>query len=186
MPDMSAWGPLALLAGEWVGETGVDRAFSHTQGHVLDTPYREICSMHPFGPVDSGSQELYGLDYRTTIWRGTEDHPFHAESGYWLWDAATNQVMKCFVIPRGIAVLAGGTCEPDARSWSMSAALGDTHYSISENLHLANNASSRRYDVTVYVGDDGSWSYDQTTVLRMNEFEGPFSHTDHHVLHRAS
>lgn len=55
---MKEWGPLAALAGEWVGSSGVDRAFSHTAGHVLDTPYRETCSMHPFGPVDSGSQEL--------------------------------------------------------------------------------------------------------------------------------
>ena len=181
---MKEWGPLAALAGEWVGSAGVDRAFSHTAGHVLDTPYRETCSMRPFGPIDSGSQELYGLDYRTAIWRGTEDHPFHAESGYWLWDAATNQVMKAFAIPRGIVVLAGGTTEPESTTFTMRAVLGDPHYSISENLHLSTHASSELYEVTVTVGD-GQWSYEQTTTLRMTEFDGPFSHTDHHALTRA-
>lgn len=111
---MKEWGALAALAGEWVGGSGVDRAFSHTQGHVLDTPYREMCSMRPFGPVDSDSQELFGLDYRTAIWRRAEDHPFHAVS---------------------VA--------------------------------------------------DGGWSYEQTTMLRMTEFDGPLSHTDAHLLRRA-
>jgi hypothetical protein len=49
---MKEWGPLAALAGEWVGGSGVDRAFSHTQGHVLDTPYREMFS-GPFSHTDA-------------------------------------------------------------------------------------------------------------------------------------
>ena len=57
------WGPLAGLAGEWEGEGGVDRAFKHSQNVVFDTDYREKCTMKPFGPVENGSQVLYGLDY---------------------------------------------------------------------------------------------------------------------------
>jgi hypothetical protein len=56
------WGPLGLLAGEWEGDGGLDTAFSHAQGRVLGTPYRERMSMKPFGPVDNGRQHLYGLD----------------------------------------------------------------------------------------------------------------------------
>ena len=37
----SEWGPLAGLIGEWQGEGGLDRAYSHSQQKVLDTPYLE-------------------------------------------------------------------------------------------------------------------------------------------------
>ena len=48
--------------------------------------------MKPFGPVDNGTQALYGLDYRMAAWRGDEENPFHTEVGYWLWDAADRAV----------------------------------------------------------------------------------------------
>ena len=87
------WGPLGALAGEWEGEGGLDTAFSHAEGKVLGSPYLEKCTMKPFGPVDNGSQHLYGLDYRSAMWRGDEENPFHTEVGYWLWDAATGEVV---------------------------------------------------------------------------------------------
>lgn len=179
------WGPLSALAGEWEGEAGVDRAFSHERGAVHDTPYREICTMKPFGPVDNGRQSLYGLDYKSAMWRGDEENPFHTEVGYWLWDAATGEVMKGFVVPRGITALAGGVAAADATSWVMRAALDDPHYSIGENRYLAAHASSLSYEVTVTVGD-GVWTYDQTTMLRMDQFSEPFAHTDHHTLRRKA
>ncbi len=52
---------------------------------------------------------LYGLDYRMAAWRGTEENPFHTEVGYWLWDARDSEVIRCFLIPRGSAVVAGAT-----------------------------------------------------------------------------
>jgi len=35
--------------------------------------------------VDNGSQSLYGLDYKSAMWRWDEENPFHTEVGYWLW-----------------------------------------------------------------------------------------------------
>jgi len=180
----NAWGPLGPLAGDWEGDGGLDAAFSHARGEVLGTPYREKCSLKPFGPVDNGSQHLYGLDYRTAMWRGDEDNPFHTEVGYWLWDAATSEVTRCFVVPRGITVLAGGTAAPDASSFTLAAAQGEAGYTIGENRYLAGNASTLSYEVTITVGE-GTWSYDETTMLRMNEFSEPFAHTDHNALRRV-
>jgi hypothetical protein len=178
------WGPLGGLAGEWESDKGgLDTAFSHSQGKVLGTPYRERCTMKPFGPVDNGSQHLYGLDYRTAMWRGDEENPFHTEVGYWLWDSATGEVMKGFVVPRGITVLAGGTAAPDARAFTLRAARGDTRYGFGENSYLAENASTLSYEVRITVGEE-EWSYDEITMLRMNEFDEPFAHTDHNTLHR--
>jgi hypothetical protein len=178
------WGPLEGMAGEWEGEGGLDTAFSHAQGAVIGTPYLERCTLKPFGPVDNGDQHLYGLDYRSAMWRGSEENPFHTEVGYWLWDAATGEVMRGFVVPRGITVLAGGTAAADATTFTMNAAQGEPQYTIGENLYLAKNASTLSYAVTITVDGD-TWSYDETTMLRMNEFTEPFAHTDHNTLHRV-
>jgi hypothetical protein len=179
------WGPLGPLAGEWESDAGVDTAFSHSQGKVLDTPFREKTSLKPFGPVDNGSQSLYGLDYKMAAWRGDEENPFHTEVGYWLWDAATGEVMKGFVVPRGITVLAGGVTAADATSFTMSAKAGDPRFSIGENQYLSANAATVSFTVTVTINPDGSWSYDETSTLRMNEFPDPFPHTDRNTLHNA-
>jgi hypothetical protein len=64
MAENSEWGPLAGLIGEWEGDQGVDFSFHNVEGEVGETKYREKVSMKPFGPVDNGTQHLYGLDYR--------------------------------------------------------------------------------------------------------------------------
>jgi hypothetical protein len=179
------WGPLGLLVGEWQAEGGLDTAYSHSQEKVVATPYLEKLTFKPFGPVDNGSQALYGLDYKSAMWRGDEENPFHTEVGYWLWDGATGEIMRGFVVPRGITVLAGGTADADARSFTLNAKAGDPQYSIGENKYLARNASTLSYTVTITINDDGSWSYDETTMLKMKEFEEPFAHTDHNTLRKV-
>ena len=180
------WGPLEALAGEWEAEGGLDTAYSHSRHEVLDTPYLEKLTMKPFGPVENGDQALYGLDYKSAMWRGSEDNPFHTEVGYWLWDAATGEVMRGFVVPRGITVLAGGIAAADATQWVMRAELGGEQYTIGENKYLAGNASTLSYEVTITVNGDDSWSYHETTMLRMREFDEPFAHIDHNTLRRVS
>lgn len=179
------WGPLGGLIGEWEAEGGLDKAYSHSQEKVLDTPYLEKLTMKPFGPVDNGGQSLYGLDYKTAMWRGDEENPFHTEVGYWLWDSATGEVLRGFVVPRGITVLAGGTAAADATEFTLKAALGGEQYTIGENKYLAKNASTLSYEVTITVHGDDSWSYNETTMLKMNEFPDPFAHTDHNTLRRV-
>ena len=131
------WGPLAGLIGEWQGEGGLDSAYSHARHEVVETPYLEKVTMKPFGPVDNGSQHLYGLDYRSAMWRGNEENPFHTEVGYWLWDGATGEIMRCFVVPRGITTFAGGTATADAASFVLRADRGADLYNIGENTYLA-------------------------------------------------
>ncbi len=178
------WGPLAGLIGEWEGTGGLDAAYSHAKDKVLETPYLEKVTFKPFGPVDNGRQHLYGLDYKTAMWRGSEDNPFHTEVGYWLWDGDNDEVLRGFVVPRGITVLAGGTCKADATEFNLSAELGAHQYTIGENQYLARNASTLSYKVTITTGDD-TWSYDEVTMLSMKEMDEPFSHSDRNTLHRA-
>jgi hypothetical protein len=178
------WGPLDRLAGEWEGEGGLDTAFAHATSGVLGTPYLEKCSLKPFGPVDNGSQHLYGLDYKSAMWRDGQENPFHTEVGYWLWDGATGEVMRGFVVPRGITVLAGGISSADATGFTLRATQGGAQYTIGENRYLAANASTLSYEATITVGVD-TWSYEEVAMLRMNEFDEPFAHTDHNTLRRV-
>ena len=119
------WGPLARLAGIWEGEKGEDVAYANENGKIGLTPYREHIDFKPFGPVENGTQVLYGLDYRMAAWRGDEENPFHTEVGYWMWDARDSEVVRCFLIPRGSAIVAGATVAltpPSSRSRRTSAA----------------------------------------------------------------
>jgi hypothetical protein len=178
------WGPLGPLVGEWEGEGGLDTAYSHSKHEVLGTPYLEKVTLKPFGPVDNGNQHLYGLDYKTAMWRDNEDNPFHTEVGYWLWDAATGEVLRGFVVPRGITVLAGGTASADATSFTLKAARGEALYTIGENAYLAEHASTLDYEVTITTGG-GTWSYEETTTLKMDEMSEPFAHTDRNSLRKV-
>ena len=179
------WGPLGPLAGDWRGEGGLDTAFSHAQDKVVATPYLEKLTFKPFGPVQNGRQALYGLDYKSAMWRGDEDNPFHTEVGYWLWDGAAGEIVRGFVVPRGIVVLAGGHCAADATEFTLSAEARGAQYTIGENEYLAKNASALSYSVVITVNGDAAWSYNETTMLEMCEMPAPFAHTDHNTLHKV-
>ena len=118
------------------------------------------------------------------MWRNDEENPFHTEVGYWLYDGATGEVLRGFVVPRGITVLAGGTVSADATEFTLRAEKGAPLYTIGENSYLEKNASTLSYEVTITIGD-GTWSYKEDTVLKMKEFNEPFHHTDGNTLSRA-
>ncbi|WP_239308209.1 MULTISPECIES: heme-binding beta-barrel domain-containing protein [unclassified Frankia] len=178
------FGPLAALAGEWEGDEGLDVAFSNAEGRIVETPFRERMSLKPFGPVANGPQVLYGLDYRTAAWRAGEENPFHTEVGYWLWDAVAGQVMRCFNVPRGQSVLAGGTAAPDATAFTMRAEVDSETYGILSNLYLAKAARTIGFEVTVTVRADGVFAYSEKTLITHARWDGVIEHTDRNVLHR--
>jgi len=118
------------------------------------------------------------------MWRDDEQDPFHTVVGYWLWDAATGEVMRGFVVPRGITVLAGGTTTADTTEFTRTASVQVGPYRIGENKYLTANASSVSYEVTITLNDDDTWSYSELTTLHMKEFGDPFPHTDSNTLIR--
>ncbi len=184
MSDSSHFGPLAQLAGEWEGTGGTDVSFHHAEGEAGDTSYREHITFKPFGPVDNGSQSLYGLDYKMAAWRIGEEDPFHTEVGYWLWDATLQHVIRGFVIPRGSVILAGGEVAPDATSFTLRADADSDEYGICSNTYLFNNARCVSYVFNLSVDGD-TLTYDQDSVLVMNEYDAPYHHTDTNSLNRV-
>jgi hypothetical protein len=179
------WGPLSLLAGVWEGDQGEDVAYSNEKGEIALTPYREHTEFKPFGPVDNGIQSLYGLDYRMAAWRGTEENPFHTEVGYWLWDATDSQVMRCFLIPRGSALIAGATVAPDATTFTLESELGSETYGILSNQFLAAQAKTTRYGVTIAVNDE-VFSYEEVSLIEHGKLSEHLSHTDRNTLRKIA
>jgi len=182
-PEMLAHlGPLAALVGTWEGNEGVDIA--PTKDGSKETHFRERITFEPIGPVVNGAQTLYGLRYSTVTWPLIQEQPFHEEVGYWLWDAERKQVMRCFVVPRGVVVNAGGTSEPHAKQFSMTAEAGSAIYGILSNPYLDQAAKTIRYELTVTSHEPWKFSYKEDTQLEMAGQADLFHHTDQNSLKR--
>lgn len=178
-------GPLARLQGTWEGDQGLDVSFNNAAGEVIETRFRERMVFNPFGPVENGRQVLYGLDYRTAAWRAEDINPFHTEVGYWLWDAALGLVMRCFMVPRGSTVLAGGQSSPAATTFTMEARVGSQTFGILSNPYLDENARTTHYVVTVTAGEDGTLRYEETSTIDHRRWPEPVAHVDRNVLRRV-
>ena len=177
-------GPLAALIGVWEGSKGDDTAPSDDRG-VEKNAYREHMTFEPLGVVNNHEQTLYGLKYSTRAWRLDEENSFHEELGYWLWDAKEKQVLRSFMIPRGVTVLAGGTVEPDAHEFRLAATVGSSTYGICSNLFLDREFKTVRYELTVKLLDRDTLSYEEDTQLKMKGVEEIFHHRDRNVLKRV-
>jgi hypothetical protein len=183
MASKELWGPLAGLIGEWEGDQGIDISFHNTKGAVHETKYREHVTLEPFGPVANGTQQLYGLDYRMAAWRPGEDSPFHTEIGYWLWDSESGHLMRCFMVPRGTTLLAGGNAKATDTAFSLEASLGSEVYGILSSHYLTAKARTTKYTCKVSLATD-SFSYDSCTTY-VHATGGEIAHTDRNTLRRV-
>ena len=180
-PDtLSNLGPLRRLAGTWQSETGVDIAPKAPGPDQRN--YIERIDMQPTDPQANGPQLFYGLRYQVHINTREEDITFHDQVGYWLWEPATGLVLQSLTIPRGQIALASGHARPDDRTIVVSATRGETTYGIcsTDFLEYAFRTDSYRLEIT--FNDDGSWSYDQSTMLKVKGQDELFRHRDRNTL----
>ena len=176
-------GPLAPLAGIWESDFGVDTSRIHSVETV--TKYRERAVFEPIGPVNNGPQKLFGLRYSMTAWPLGSDDAFHEELGYWLWDGEAKQVMRCFMVPRSVLVCAVGSAEANAKSFEMSAKEGDEMAGILSTPFLVKAFKTVQYLLKVTVHDDGTFSYEEDTQLKIHGQEDIFHHTDANTLSKV-
>ena len=184
MKNLPEWGPLAQLAGVWEGEKGDDTAPSDDRGTEKNL-FRERMEFVPIGPTLNHEQTLYGLRYATTAWRIGETAPFHEELGYWLWDAKEKQVLRCFMVPRGVTVIAGGTVEPNAKSFQLTATVGSETYGICSNRFLDKEFKTVRYELKITVHDEKSFSYEEDSQLKIKGQTEIFHHIDKNTLKKV-
>jgi hypothetical protein len=102
-----------------------------------------------------------------------------------MWDSVRKIVLRAFVIPRGITLLAGGHAEPDATEFRLGAELGSPVWGIASNPFLDEHFKTVRYELSLKVIDDSTFSYEETTVLRMKGRAEDFAHTDGNTLKRV-
>ena len=175
-------GPLAKLAGTWEGSKGDDVAPADDRTKTENNKFRERMTFVPMGPTNNHDQVIYSLEYTTTAWRLGETEPFHKEVGYWHWDAKAKQVMKSFLVPRGMTILAGGTAEPDAKQFEMAADLGSSTCGVCSNKYLDMEFQTVRFELKVTFHADGSFSYEEDTQLKIKGQSAIFHHRDKNTL----
>jgi len=177
-------GPLTRMIGTWEGDKGLDIALDDDRSGSENNLFRERISFVPFDAPSNHEQYLAGLRYNMIAWRIDEKKPFHEEYGYWLWDAADKQIMRAFVIPRGISILAGGTAENDANEFDLVATHGSTTYGVCANPFLDREFKIVRFSMKVKFHADQTFSYDQDTQIQVPGKPEIFHHRDRNTLKR--
>jgi hypothetical protein len=183
-PDTLAnLGPLTPMAGVWEGAVGAD-AHPDAAGTERNT-FVERYELQPIDRQTNGPQLFYGLRYHTHIVKPGEVETFHDQVGYWLWEPAARAVVHTLAIPRGQVLLAAGAADPDATEFEVTATLGSEVYGILSNPFL--NAAFRTvsFRIRVTVHDDGTWSYEEHTQLRMPDRQELVDHVDRNTLRRV-
>ena len=89
-------------------------------------------------------------------------------------------------IPRGQVAMAGGTVRADDKVFTLRATAGDPHFGISTNPFLDEAFHTSSWEITFRIGDDDTWSYEQTTILDVQGQPGTFAHRDTSVLTRTA
>lgn len=180
-------GPLGPLQGTWEGERGADVAPSdkpENNRQAVRSAYRERMVFEPTGRVDNHEQILFGLRYASRAWRIGSPDVFHEEVGYWLYEPATGLIIRCFMPPRGMTVMAGGTAPANARKFSLEARAGDEVFGICSSPFLTAEFKTVRYTLDVELPDDGTFRYEEHTVLRLKNGD-LFDHSDANTLRRV-
>lgn len=112
---MTDYGPLEPLTSRWTGNKGVDVA-PEPDGSEQSLYYETIIFEASGNVTNAESQRLAVMRYHQVVQRTSNDEVFHNETGYWLWDAERNIVMRTLSIPRGVSLVAGGTCSTEDSS----------------------------------------------------------------------
>lgn len=88
------------------------------------------------------------------------------------------------MVPRGVTVIAGGTVEPEAREFRLSAEAGSETYGICSNRFLDREFKTVRYELKVNVHGANSFSYEEDTQIKIKGQDELFHHIDKNTLKR--
>ena len=176
-------GPLTGMAGVWTGPRGLD-VHPVAEGTEKQA-YIERIELQPIDPQTNGPQLFYGLLYHTLVVKPDTPETFHDQVGYWMWEPATGTVIQTLAIPRGQIAMAVGHAAPDAKSFRLEAVRGSETNGIVSNPFLEYAFRTVQYTIDVRINANGTWSYDEDTVLIIPGQAEPFHHTDRNLLTRV-
>ena len=184
-PDTLAnLGPLTGMAGIWACPDGLD--VNPKADGPEHQPFIERYELQPIDAQTNGPQLFYGLRYHTRIVKPDDPETFHDQVGYWLWEPATCAILLTLAIPRGQVAMAVGQANSDAKSFTLEAVRGSLTNGIVSNPFLEQAFRTDRFTIKVDIHPDGTWSYEQDTLLVIPRQSEPFHHTDRGRLHRIA
>ena len=175
-------GPLTGMAGIWEGIRGLD--VKPKADGPRKQAFVERIELQPIDPQTNGPQLFYGLRYHTHITKPDQVKTYHDQVGYWLWEPATGNIIHTLSIPRGMITMATGRSTSDARQFELLAKEDDRCAGISSNPFLDYAFRTVEFRIEVSMHDDGTWSYEQDTVLKIKDQVELFHHIDNNTLHK--
>lgn len=181
---LSNLGPLRAMAGVWEGERGLD-VKPKAEGPKKQA-FVERIELQPIDPQTNGPQLLYGLRYHTHITKPEQVKTYHEQVGYWLWEPANETLMHTITIPRGMVVMASGKAKPDAKEFELTATHIDPHFGIRSSPFLDHAFKTVEFKIVVRFNHDGTWGYEEDTVLKIIGQDELFHHTDRNLLKKLS
>ena len=175
-------GPLTAMAGIWTGARGLD--VNPKADGPEQQAFIEHYELQPIDAQTNGPQLFYGLRYHTRIVKPDDPETFHDQVGYWLWEPATGALILTLSIPRAQVAMATGRAAADAKTFRLEAVRGSLTNGIVSAPFLEYAFRTDRYTITVTVNSDGTWSYEQDTILVIPGQAEPFHHTDRNPLRK--
>ena len=184
LDTLACLGPLRRMAGVWTGRRGLD--VKPKADGPRKQAYVERLELQPVDPVTNGPQLLYGLRYHTHITKPEQVKTYHEQVGYWLWEPATGCVIHTLTIPRGQVAMAAGQASAEADHFELHATQGLDTWGICSSPFLDHAFKTTAFRIRVDFHDDGSWSYEEDTVLQIRGRDEPFHHVDRNHLERVA
>ncbi|RTL29725.1 MAG: DUF1794 domain-containing protein [Burkholderiales bacterium] len=177
-------GPLSGMAGVWQGTRGLD-VKPKAEG-AKKQAYVERIELQPIDPQTNGPQLFYGLRYHTHVTKPEQVKTYHDQVGYWLWEPATDTVIHTLTIPRAQTVMAVGKAAADATTFELVATRGQLDYGICSTPFLEHAFKTVEFRIQVTINPDGTWSYDEDTVMEIRGQAEPFHHRDRNTLSKLA
>lgn len=172
-------GPLRGMAGIWQGTRGLD--IKPKADGPRKQAYVERMELQPIDPVTNGPQLLYGLRYLVLITKPDQVKTYHEQVGYWLWEPATETVTHTLTIPRAQTVMVSGQVKADATSFELVTTDGA---GICSSAFIDYAFKTVEFRIKVQFNADGTWAYDEDTVMMIKGRAEPFHHVDTNHLSR--
>jgi len=173
------------LVGLWKGERGIDVA--PEPDNIERNPFYEEILFEGIGDVTNAKKQVLTIvRYHQKVFRKSNDEQFHDQLGYLTWDAATGIITHSFIIPRGVAVVAGGQAEQDDEGQviiKMQAKDGDPDWGVSQSPFMRDNARTLSFTMTMTLKGD-ELRYEERTLLDIYGKE--FDHVDKSSLTRVT
>jgi len=179
------YGPLAQLLGKWSGSTGLDIA-PDADANPDHSSFTNTLVFTTAGITENAEEQiLVAIKYHHVVIKAESGHIFHDQIGHWLYEPATGNIMHSLTIPRGVCLLAGGTCETvnNESIFDVKATAGSDSYGIVQSPFMLKKAKTNAFQIKMTVKDD-ELSYHEITSLHI--YGKDFEHVDSSTLHRIT